>query len=74
MERSSLRDLLRVSKDLEEKTRSNEGLAFNLLHLGEELQQTVNNMKTVSLNPYLVRSRFLAISHAHVLFSAFFNA
>jgi suppressor of IKK-epsilon len=46
MERSSLRDLLRVSKDLEEKTRSNEGLAFNLLHLGEELQQTVNNMKT----------------------------
>ena len=52
MERSSLRELLRATRELEEKSRANETLAFNLLHLGEDLRQTVENMRTVSIQNY----------------------
>ena len=75
MERSSLRELLRATRELEEKSRANETLAFNLLHLGEDLRQTVENMRTVSIQnyyclfmritcpPWLFVSRLMAYVH-----------
>ena len=42
-----LRELMKASRDLEDKASSNQASALELLRMGEQLQQTVENMKTV---------------------------
>ena len=42
-----LRELVKASRDLEDKASSNQASALELLRMGEQLQQTVENMKTV---------------------------
>lgn len=38
---------MKTSRDLEDKASSNQASALELLRMGEQLQQTVENMKTV---------------------------
>ena len=42
-----LRELVKASRELEDKTSSNQTSALELLKMGQQLQQTVENMKTV---------------------------
>ena len=60
-----LRELMKATRDLEEKASANQASALELLRMGEQLQQTVENMKTVRsddvhfapISPALARPR-----------------
>ena len=45
---SRLRELMKATRDLQEKAGSNQASVLELLRMGEQLQQTVDNMKMVS--------------------------
>ena len=44
---SRLRELMKATRDLQEKAGSNQASVLGLLRMGEQLQQTVDNMKMV---------------------------
>lgn len=55
-----LRELMKATRDLQDKAGSNQASVLELLKMGEQLQQTVENMKMVTYS-----SVHFALNYTH---------